>query len=164
MDVPFSPYMLMVDSSGHAELAYWIREKKTATLAMTEAKANAVKWLERAKLAKSAGKDELVEAAGEQLRAAREAYNNAERRAQEAEVQIESSRAASRTMSEEHAIFAENLLLEFEWMGIDVEGGALEQAIQQEELQQTIETLKQNAGIQDDVDPLALLKQRMNES
>lgn len=152
----------MTDAASRSELAYWIRTQRDAQREMRDAKAAALHWLERARLAKRAGNDALVQAAAEQMREAKTRYAAAELRAQEADVQIASSRQSVRSMPENHAVFAEQLLSEFELMGIDVEGDALEQALQQESVRQTVQEMKQRAGIGQPVDALSLLRQRLN--
>lgn len=151
----------MTKRASYPELAHWLREQQRAERDIEAATQDAAKWLERARLAKRAGNQALVEAATAQMTDVRARHQKAKDRLYEAQMNLVRLRAAATTIDGKETQFAEELLLSFELMGIDVEDAQFEEELQKEAVKQRIQAMKRDAGIEQNVDPLDLLKARL---
>lgn len=151
----------MTRKSSYPELAHWLREQQDAQRSIDEATEEAARWLERARLAQRAGNQALVDAAKEKMTEIRSAHARANTRLQEAKNALATLRAEPQKIDDKEAQFAQELLLSFELMGIDPDETALEDALAHEAVKQRIQEIKRDADLDDDVDPLELLKARM---
>lgn len=154
----------MTKRASYPELAHWLREQQSAERDIAAATQEAAKWLERARLAKRADNQTLVKAATEQMTNVRARHQKAKDRLYEAQMNLGRLRAAPKTIDGKQTQFAEELLLSFELMGIDVEEAQFEEELQKEAVKQRIQEMKSEAGIDEDVDALALLKTRLQYS
>lgn len=147
----------------YAEMAHWLVEAQQAERAMAQAKDDGARWLQRARLARDAGRDELVDEAATRARAAHESYTRAKARYEEAQLNRRSVLAQRPDIGARERAFADALLEVFRELGVDPAAGELDTLVAEHDLQARLDTMRTDAGFEEDVDALALLRARMND-
>lgn len=147
----------------YAELAHWLAEAQQAERTMAQAKDDGARWLQRARLARDAGRDELVEEAATRARAAHASYIEAKTRYDEAQLNRRSVLAQRPEIGARERAFADALLEVFRELGVDPTADELDNLVAEHDLQARLDTMRTDAGFEEDIDPLALLRARMND-
>ena len=145
-----------------SELAHWLREAKTASEEMEAAKEAAEKWLQRARLAKDAAREDLLDEAAEQAMEAKRRFERARQRHEDAQLLRRRLLEERPEVGQKEQRYAQALLDMFEELGFDPQSHELDELVKQNELQERIAAIREAQGLEEPIDPLELLRARMN--
>lgn len=142
----------MVQSGDRELLAHWLRQKREAERELEETLENGQTWFRRAKLAAEQGRDDLAVQARDRALAARDAHRAAEKRLQEAEVEIARIKGDGTTPESTAALLrAQQIRENFEAMGVDVAAGEFEELSDAVEAEDALRALRER--MKDETNP-----------